>query len=221
MRILVVEDEPKVAQALKTGLSGEGYEVTLAATGEDGFFLISSAAFDFVILDIMLPGRDGLEMLAAMRKLGQSTPVLILSARDTVDDRIKGLDIGADDYLVKPFAFDELLARLRTLQRRTGDVDSRMTFADVELDKNLYTARRADKPISLTRTEYHLLTHFLAHPRQVLTREMLILELWGQDAEIQPNLLDVYIARLRRKIGEPPLIHTVYGIGYMLKAGKA
>ena len=219
--ILLIEDELEFADYLKRGLTYAGYRVCLAHSAEDGLEKFDQNRPRLLILDVMLPGMDGMDACRRIREKGFTGPILMLTARNAIPDRVMGLDAGADDYLVKPFAFDELLARLRTLQRRTGDVDSRMTFADVELDKNLYTVRRADKPISLTRTEYHLLTHFLAHPRQVLTREMLILELWGQDAEIQPNLLDVYIARLRRKLGDPPLIHTVYGIGYMLKAGKA
>lgn len=215
--ILIVDDETEFADYLRRGLTYAGYRVHLAHTAEDGLTKFHQCQPHFIILDVMLPGMDGMAVCRRVRESGYTGPVLMLTARNAIPDRVMGLDAGADDYLVKPFAFDELLARLRTLQRRTGDVDSRMTFADVELDKNLYTVRRAGKPISLTRTEYQLLTHFLVHPRQVLTREMLILKLWGQDAEIQPNLLDVYIARLRRKLGDPPLIHTLYGVGYVLK----
>ena len=217
MRILVVEDEHKIADALKRGLEAEGYQVVTAGTGEEGFFCLNSEPFDLLLLDLMLPGRDGLEILTTLRGKGFTLPVLVLTGRDTVEDRVLGLDSGADDYLVKPFAFEELLARIRTLQRRTGASTSSINFADMELDMGLHAAHRAGKPIPLTRTEFDLLNYFLRHPRQVLTREELILNVWGQDAGIQPNILDVYIARLRRKIGEPPLIHTIYGIGYVLK----
>lgn len=223
MRILVVEDEPKVAQALKTGLSGEGYEVTLAATGEDGFFLISSAAFDFVILDIMLPGRDGLEMLAAMRKLGQSTPVLILSARDTVEDRIKGLDLGADDYLVKPFAFDELLARIRALLRRGRTEETlRLKAADVEMDLVTRSVRRAGTLLDLTAREFELLEFLLRHQGSLVSREMISRDVWktAQRATPLDNVIDVHIGRLRRKLDDghtQKLIHTLRGVGFMLR----
>lgn len=223
MRILVVEDEPKVAQALKTGLSGEGYEVTLAATGEDGFFLISSAAFDFVILDIMLPGRDGLEMLAAMRKLGQSTPVLILSARDTVDDRIKGLDLGADDYLVKPFAFDELLARIRALLRRGRPEEAlRLKVADVEMDLVTRSVRRAGMALELTTREFELLEFLLRHQGSLVSREMIARDVWktAQRATPLDNVIDVHIGRLRRKLDDghtQKLIHTLRGVGFTLR----
>jgi len=170
-----------------------------------------------LILDVMLPGMNGMDACRRIREKGFTGPILMLTARNAIPDRVLGLDSGADDYLVKPFAFEELLARIRTLQRRTGASTSSINFADMELDMGLHAAHRAGKPIPLTRTEFDLLNYFLRHPRQVLTREELILNVWGQDAGIQPNILDVYIARLRRKIGEPPLIHTIYGIGYVLK----
>lgn len=215
--ILIVEDEVEFADYLKRGLTYAGYRVHLARSAEDGLEKISQSQPHFLILDVMLPGMDGMTACRRVRESGYRGPVLMLTARNAIPDRVMGLDSGADDYLVKPFAFDELLARLRTLQRRMGDVNSTITFADLELDKGLHLAGRAGKLISLTRTEYDLLIHFLEHPRQLLTREALIMEVWGSDAEIQPNILDVYIARLRRKLGDPPLIHTLYGVGYVLK----
>lgn len=215
--ILIVEDEVEFADYLRRGLTYAGYRVHLAHTAEEGLEKFNQNQPHFLILDVMLPGMDGMTACRRLREIGYTGPVLMLTARNAIPDRVMGLDSGADDYLVKPFAFDELLARLRTLQRRMGDVNSAITFADLELDQGLHLARRTGKLISLTRTEYDLLIHFLEHPRQVLRREALIMEVWGSDAETQPNILDVYIARLRRKLGDPPLIHTLYGVGYVLK----
>lgn len=215
--ILLVEDEVEFADYLRRGLTYAGYAVRLAHSAEDGLEKFDQIRPRLLILDVMLPGMDGMDACRRIRENGYMGPILMLTARNAIPDRILGLDAGADDYLVKPFAFEELLARIRTLQRRSGDSSSAISFADMELDMGLYMARRAGKPIALTRTEFDLLVHFLRHPRQVLTREALTLEVWGRDAEIQPNILDVYIARLRRKLGEPPLIHTIYGIGYVLK----
>lgn len=215
--ILIVEDEVEFADYLRRGLSYAGYRIHLAHSAEDGLEKLNQSQPHFIILDVMLPGMDGMTACRRVRESGYTGPVLMLTARNAIPDRVMGLDSGADDYLVKPFAFDELLARLRTLQRRTGDLNSTITFADLELDRGLHLARRPGKLISLTRTEYDLLIHLLEHPRQVLTREAIIMEIWGGDAEIQPNILDVYIARLRRKLGDPPLIHTLYGVGYVLK----
>ena len=219
--ILIVEDEVEFADYLRRGLTYAGYRVHLAHSAEEGLEKFNQIQPHFLILDVMLPGMDGMTVCRRLRESGYTGSILMLTARDAIPDRVMGLDSGADDYLVKPFAFDELLARLRTLQRRIGDVNSAITFTDLELDRGLHLARRAGKPISLTRTEYDLLIHFLEHPRQVLTRESLIMEVWGGDAEIQPNILDVYIARLRRKLGDPPLIHTLYGVGYVLKEENA
>ena len=219
--ILLIEDEVEFADYLRRGLGYIGYRVRLAQSAEDGLEKLSQGQPDFIILDVMLPGMDGMSACRRIRNVGYDGPILMLTARDAIPDRVMGLDAGADDYLVKPFAFEELLARLRTLQRRTREVHATATFADLELDKNLHLARRGDRPISLTRTEYDLLTLFLKYRQQVLTRQALIVEVWGRDSEIHPNVLDVYIARLRRKLGDPPLIHTLYGIGYVLKEETA
>ena len=219
--ILLIEDEVEFADYLKRGLGYVGYHVCLAHSAEDGLIKLKQSQPDLIILDVMLPGMDGIAACRCIRETGYIGPILMLTARNAIPDRVLGLDAGADDYLVKPFAFEELLARIRTLQRRTGESTSAITFADLELDMGLYMAHRAGKPITLTRTEFYLLVHFLRHPRHVLAREALTLEVWGRDAEIQPNILDVYIARLRRKLGEPPLIHTIYGIGYVLKEETA
>mgnify|MGYP000279981076 CR=1 FL=1 len=215
--VLLIEDELEFADYLKRGLTYAGYRVCLAHSAEDGLEKFDQNRPRLLILDVMLPGMDGMDACRRIRENGFTGPILMLTARNAIPDRVLGLDSGADDYLVKPFAFEELLARIRTLQRRIGESTSSIIFADMELDMGLYLAHRAGKPITLTRTEFDLLNYFLRHPRQVLTREELILNVWGQDAGIQPNILDVYIARLRRKIGEPPLIHTIYGIGYVLK----
>lgn len=219
--ILLIEDELEFADYLKRGLTYAGYRVRLARSAEEGLEKFDQNQPRLLILDVMLPGMDGMAACRRIRENGYSGPILMLTARNAIPDRVLGLDAGADDYLVKPFAFEELLARIRTLQRRIGDVNSTIAFADLELDKNLHAARRAGKPIALTRTEYDLLTLLLKHRQQALARETLILEVWGRDAEIQPNVLDVYIARLRRKLGEPPLIHTLYGVGYILKEEAA
>lgn len=215
--ILLIEDEVEFADYLKRGLGYVGYRVLLAHSAEDGLARLSQSQPDFIILDVMLPGMDGLIACRRIRESGYTGPVLMLTARNAIPDRVLGLDSGADDYLVKPFAFDELLARLRTLQRRVGDGNPTISFADLELDQSLHSAHRAGRHIALTRTEYDLLTILLKNRQQVLTREALIMEVWGSNAETQPNILDVYIARLRRKLGDPPLIQTLYGIGYVLK----
>jgi two-component system response regulator MprA len=215
--ILLIEDEAEFADYLKRGLTYVGYRVRLAHSAEEGLEKFDQDRHRLLILDVMLPGMNGMDACRRIREKGFTGPILMLTARNAIPDRVLGLDSGADDYLVKPFAFEELLAHIRTLQRRTGASTSSINFADMELDMGLHAAHRAGKPIPLTRTEFDLLNYFLRHPRQVLTREELILNVWGQDAGIQPNILDVYIARLRRKIGEPPLIHTIYGIGYVLK----
>ncbi len=219
--ILLIEDEVEFADYLRRGLGYAGYRVRLAHSAEEGLDKIRQSQPDFIILDVMLPGMDGITACRNVRENGYIGPVLMLTARDAIPDRVSGLDAGADDYLVKPFAFEELLARLRTLQRRAAGGTATVTFADIEVDRNLYVARRAGKPITLTQTEYDLLILFLKYPQQALTREMLIIEIWGTDAEIAPNILDVYILRLRRKLGNPPLIHTLYGVGYVLKEESA
>ncbi|MEH8007181.1 response regulator transcription factor [Pseudomonas aeruginosa] len=197
--------------------------MTVAATGEDGFFLVSSQVFDLLILDLMLPGRDGLEILRTLRSRGLATPVIILSARDTVGDRIRGLDLGADDYLVKPFAFEELLARIRALLRRGRAQDVlRLKVADLEVDRVTRRVARGGQDVELTAHEYELLDYLLLHQGRVVSREMLARDVWREVARATPldNVIDVHIARLRRKIDNGhghPLIHTVRGVGFVLQ----
>jgi two-component system copper resistance phosphate regulon response regulator CusR len=226
VHILVVEDEVKVARALKEGLEAEHYDVTLAGTGEDGFFRICAETFDLVVLDVMLPGRDGFEILATMRQRGLQTPVLVLTARDAVEDRVHGLDTGADDYLVKPFAFAELLARVRTLLRRgRPDQVLRLKVGDLEMDLVTRKVTRRDAVLDLTAREFELLEYLLRHQRQLVSREMLAREVWKEAARATPidNVIDVHIARLRRKVdreGCSKLIHTVRGVGFVLREGE-
>lgn len=222
MRILIVEDEPKLAQALKHGLENQHYEVKLAETGEEGFFLVHAETFDLLILDLMLPGRDGLEALSALRRRGLATPVLIVSARDTLEDRIRGLDAGADDYLVKPFAFAELLARVRALIRR-GRAEEILRFkaADLEMDRVTRKVTRGEQTLDLTAREFELLEYLLLHQDQAVSREMLARDIWREVRRATPldNVIDVHIARLRKKVdGDAALklIHTLRGVGFIL-----
>ena len=222
MRILVVEDEPKVAQALKEGLEGEHYEVVIAETGEDGFFRITTESFDVILLDLMLPGRDGLEVLTKIREQGKTTPVLVLTARDTVEDRIAGLNSGADDYLVKPYAFAEVVARIRALVRRGRPTETlRMSVADLEMDLVTRKVSRGGETVELTAREYELLEYLLRHEGQPVPRETLARDVWKETDRGTPlnNVIDVHIARLRRKIDlehSTKLVHTVRGVGFML-----
>ncbi len=223
MRILVVEDEAKVARALQEGLEREEYQVVVARSGEEGFYLVSAEEFDLVILDLMLPGRDGLEVLSTLRKRGLVTRILILTARDAIEDRVQGLDRGADDYLVKPFAFPELLARIRALLRRgrTEQV-ARLKLADLEMDLVTRKARRGGKDVEFTLREFELLEYLLRHKDEVVSREMLAREVWNETSGATPlhNVIDVHIARLRRKIDDRSnnkLIHTIRGVGYVLR----
>ncbi len=225
MRILIVEDEPKLAQALKQGLEAEHYEVKVAATGEDGFFLVSTEVFDLMLLDLMLPGRDGFEALAALRSRGLQTPVLIISARDALDDRVRGLDGGADDYLVKPFAFPELLARIRALIRRgRADQVLRLKVADLEMDLVTRKVCRSEQILDLTGREFELLEYLLRHNGQIVSREMLARDVWHEVQRATPldNVIDVHIARLRKKVDGgvgQKLIHTLRGVGFLLREG--
>lgn len=226
MRILVVEDEHKIAEALKKGLEAEGYEVTTALSGEDGYFCITTEEYDLMLLDIMLPGRDGIEILKTIRTKGLTTPILLLTGRDTVEDRVVGLDSGADDYLVKPFAFPELLARIRLLLRR-GHQEAQHVFALADLELNLITHRatRAGQSLELTVKEFELLEYLLLHQGQVVSREMLAHDVWQIRERSTPldNVIDVTIARLRRKVDgafEPKLIRTVRGVGFCLGEGQ-
>jgi len=226
MQILVVEDEKKVARALKDGLEAERYQVTVAHTGEEGFYLLNSQTFDLVLLDLMLPGRNGFEILKTVREKGLETPVLILTARDTVEDRVLGLDSGADDYLVKPFAFPELLARIRALLRRgrVGQV-LRLKLADLEMDLVTHKVTRSGRTIELTAKEFELLEYLLRNKGHVVSREMLARDIWQEKTRATPldNVIDVHIARLRRKMDEPSekkLLKTVRGVGFVLREGE-
>jgi two-component system, OmpR family, copper resistance phosphate regulon response regulator CusR len=220
MQMLVIEDEAKVADALRSGLEGEGYEVTVAYTGEDGFLLLNERAVDLVILDLMLPGRDGLSLLTTMRRRGLGVPVIILTARDTVEDRVIGLNAGADDYLVKPFALSELVARIQALLRRGRKEDLlRLRAGDLEMDLVTRQVRRGERLLDLTAREYEILEHLLRQVGHAVSREHLARVVW-QDSEMTPalsNVIDVHITRLRRKVEVPgtgKLIRTVRGIGY-------
>jgi len=226
MRILVVEDEQKVANALREGLEGERYDVVVERTGEDAFFRLTTEAFDLILLDLGLPGRDGLEILATLRAKGVKTPVLILTARDTLQDRVAGLDSGADDYLVKPFAFAELLARIRALLRRGRAAESpRLAVGDLTMDLITRKVIRGGSPVELTVREFELLEYLLRHQGQVVSRELLARDVWKETSRTTPldNVIDVHIARLRRKVDvERPvrLIHTVRGVGFMIREGE-
>lgn len=223
MRILIVEDEAKVARALKEGLEREQYVVVVAPTGEEGFYLVNAEEFDLVILDLMLPGRDGLQVLSTVRKRGLQTPVLILTARDAIEDRVLGLDKGADDYLVKPFAFPELLARVRALLRRGRTEQAPLLkLADLEMDVMAHKVRRGAQNLELTAREFELLEYLLRHKEQIVSREMLARGVWKEVARATPldNVMDVHINRLRRKVDEPferKLIHTVRGVGFVVR----
>ena len=226
MRILVVEDEHKVANALREGLQGERYDVVVERTGEGAFFRMTTEQFDAILLDLTLPGRDGLEILKAMREREMKTPVLVLTARDTLQDRITGLDGGADDYLIKPFAFAELLARIRALVRRGRVTEApRLASADLEVELITRKVTRGGQPVELTVREFELLEYLLRHQGQVVSRELLARDVWKETARTTPldNVIDVHIARLRRKIdADRPakLIHTVRGVGFMLREGE-
>jgi len=223
VHILVVEDETKVARALSEGLAREGYEVTVARTGEEGYYLLDARSFDLVVLDLMLPGRDGLEILATLRSRDRGIPVLILTARDAVEDRVVGLDAGADDYLVKPFAFPELSARIRALLRRgRAEQSSRLQVADLEVDVAARRVTRGGRILELTAREFELLEYLLRNRGRVVSREMLSRDVWKEAGRATPldNVIDVHIARLRRKVDEAfdvKLIHTVRGVGFTVK----
>jgi two-component system, OmpR family, response regulator MprA len=221
VEVLIVDDEPAVVDALDRALVQEGYAVASAGDGRAALERVARARPDAVILDVSMPQMSGLEVCRRMRANGDRTPVLMLTARDQVTDRVAGLDAGADDYLVKPFALEELLARLRALLRRTTpDDEGVLRFADLMLDPSTYEARRGDRVIETTRTEYLLLELLMRHPRQVLTRATIFERVWGYDFGYASNSLDVYIGYLRRKTeadGEPRLIHTKRGIGYVLR----
>ena len=224
VKVLVVDDERAVRESLRRALELEGYEIELAADGQEALYrLESDAQPDALVLDVLMPGVDGLEVARTIRRSGSRVPILMLTARTQVEDRVEGLDAGADDYLTKPFALEELLARLRALLRRTADGSGEvLRFADLELDPGTREVRRDGEPIELTRTEFSLLELFLLNPRQVLTRSVIFERVWGYDFGYGSNSLDVYIGYLRRKTeagGKPRLIQTVRGVGYALREG--
>ena len=226
MRVLVVEDEQKVAEALRDGLQEEHYEVVVERTGEGAFFRVNTENYDVILLDLTLPGRDGLEILRALRQRGLKTPVLVLTARDALQDRVKGLDSGADDYLVKPFAFAELLARIRALARRGRVAEApRLHVGDLDMDLITRKVTRGGRGVELTVREFELLEYLMRHHGQVVSREALARDVWKETARTTPldNVIDVHIARLRRKFdaeGPVKLIHTVRGVGFMLREGE-
>jgi two-component system, OmpR family, response regulator MprA len=222
-KLLVVDDDPALARTLRVALGLEGYEVECAVDGAEALQRLGAARFDAVVLDVSMPRLDGLAVCRRMRERRDRTPVLMLTARDAIDDRVSGLDAGADDYLVKPFALDELNARVRALLRRAGGDDDggddRLAYRDLELDLADCRARRGDRPLDLTRTEQRLLELLLRNPDQVLPRDMIYERVWGHDISATSNSLDVYVGYLRRKTeegGEPRLIHTVRGVGFRL-----
>ena len=220
-RVLVIEDERKVLRSLERGLQAEGYEVVTAATGDEGFKQATSQSFDCLVLDLMLPGRDGLQILADLRKRSQTLPVIILTARDTIEDRVIGLDAGADDYLVKPFAFAELLARLRVLLRRDRHERETVLWArDLEVDLVDRLASRGGTPISLSQREFDILAYLMKHKNTIVTRDMLGKDIWKEPNYSLTNVIDTYMSLLRRKVerpGQGPLIHTIRGVGYCLR----
>lgn len=224
MRILVVDDDRAVRESLRRSLAFNGYTVDLAEDGVEALDAIANERPDAVVLDVMMPRLDGLEVCRQLRSTGDDLPILVLTARDSVSERVSGLDAGADDYLPKPFALEELLARLRALLRRTGPEESTesatMTFGDLTLDQATREVHRGKRSISLTRTEFVLLEMLMANPRRVLTRSRILEEVWGFDFPTSGNALEVYVGYLRRKTeaeGEPRLIHTVRGVGYVLR----
>ncbi|MDQ4048693.1 MAG: response regulator transcription factor [Actinomycetota bacterium] len=221
MRILVVDDEPAVREAIERALRLDGYDVELAGDGEQALNAVEARAPDAVVLDILMPRVDGLQVCRRLRGTGDRVPILMLTARDAIGDRVGGLDAGADDYLVKPFALDELLARLRALLRRAHpDERAELRFGDLSLDPAAYEVRRGDRLVELTRTEFLLLELFMRHPRQVLPRSTIFEHVWGFDFGATSNSLEVYVSYLRRKTeaaGEPRLLQTVRGIGYVLR----
>ncbi|MGW5066860.1 response regulator transcription factor [Streptomyces cyaneofuscatus] len=231
-RILIVDDEPAVREALQRSLAFEGYGTQVAVDGYDALAMAEAYAPDLIVLDIQMPRMDGLTAARRIRATGSTTPILMLTARDTVGDRVTGLDAGADDYLVKPFELDELFARIRALLRRSSYAasaagaeapdDDVLSFTDLRMDLATREVTRGERRVELTRTEFTLLEMFLSHPRQVLTREQILKAVWGFDFEPSSNSLDVYVMYLRRKTeagGEPRLVHTVRGVGYALRTG--
>jgi two-component system, OmpR family, copper resistance phosphate regulon response regulator CusR len=227
VRALLIEDDAKTARALASGLLGEGFDPVTAKTGEEGFFLLSRESFDVVILDWMLPGRDGIEVLSALREGGSKTPVLLLTARDAIDDRVLGLNAGADDYMIKPFAFAELLARVRALLRRVDSGNAlRRQIGDLSFDMQTRRVARGAREIALTPREFDLLTFLARHHDQTVTRQMIAREVWREPNRATPldNVIDVHLAHLRRKLDDGEavkLIQTVRGVGFILRAAAS
>jgi two-component system response regulator MprA len=221
MKVLVVDDEPQLRRALERALKLEGYAVEVAADGDEALAALGTASPDAIVLDVLMPKRDGLSVCRELRDRGDRTPVLMLTARDAVEDRVDGLDAGADDYVVKPFALEELLARLRALLRRSdAGGNGQLSYADLTLDPATREVRRGDREIDLTKTEFALLEQLLRHPRMVLTRSQLFESVWGYDFGPRSNSLEVYVGYLRRKTeagGEPRLIQTIRGVGYSIR----
>jgi len=223
-KVLLIEDEPQIAGFISRGLRREGYNVLVAADGETGLEMAFGELPEIIILDIMLPGIDGLTVCRQIREAELQTPILMLTAKDAIPDRVAGLEAGADDYLVKPFAFEELIARVRALSRRRAPIesDAPLTFADLTLNPSTRMAQRGDRTIELTAKEYDLLELFMRHPNQVLTRDQIYNRIWGYDFGGESNIIEVYIRYLRSKLeqdGEPRLLHTVRGVGYALREG--
>ncbi len=221
MTILVVEDERAVRDALARALRLNGYQVAIAASGGEALQTVPVLQPEAILLDVAMPGPDGIEVCSRLRAAGSKVPILMLTARDGIDDRVVGLDAGADDYLVKPFALEELLARVRALLRRSGQElrEEPLEFADIRLHAG--NAARAERDLALTRTEYRLLELLMLHPRQVMTRDLIFARVWGYDLEASSNTVEVYVSYLRRKLeasGEPRVLHTVRGMGYVLRA---
>lgn len=219
--LLVVDDDPRITELLRRILAYEGYSVAIAASGQEALSRTLEHPPDLIVLDILLPGLDGLEVARRLREAGDTVPILMLTARDAVENRVEGLTVGADDYLVKPFAPEELVARVKALLRRSqAERHEVLRYADVELDTGTRLAHRGAREIELSPTEYELLSLFLRRPRQVLTREIIMDRIWGLDFEGSSNILEVYVGYLRAKLeaaGEPRLIHTIRGVGYVFK----
>ncbi len=222
MRILIIEDEHKIANSIKRGLELESFAVDVAFDGERGFDLASSETYDVIVLDLLLPLLNGLEICRKLRTEQIHTPVLVLTAKGEIDDKVVGFNAGADDYLTKPFAFAELLARIRALTRRPKDsLGTILTFADLSLDTTTFTVSRSGKSLRLSRKEFALLEFFLRHPKTILTKEQIITNVWNYESDVLPNTVEVYVGYLREKVDKPfknskPLIHTVRGFGYKL-----
>ena len=223
MRLLLVEDDARIARFVAKGLREQAYAVDVATNGDDALYQAAINTYDLIVLDVMIPGRDGFAVCRELRAAGQKIPILMLTAKDAVEDRIAGLDFGADDYLTKPFEFRELLARLRALLRRSGEGNGEgetLRYADLVLDPVAHEVYRGDRLVELSRTEFLLLELFMRHPRQVLTRSTIFENVWGYDFGPTSNALGVYMGYLRRKTeagGEPRLLHTVRGVGYVLR----